>query len=303
MDHNKKVLVTGGTGFVGRKLVSLLVEQGYHVTVLSRQPRAHRAKTQPRKLDFTDNLNSLDSTSNWYGIINLAGEPLNNSRWNDATKRDMVQSRVNVTESLNRWMHSLQNPPQVFLSASAIGWYGHWQDEVLTEDSAFNACFSHDLCAAWERAAVDDLPAGCRLCVMRLGIVLGTDGGPLPEMLLPAKFGASTMGNGQQWWSWIHVDDVIHLFSTALENEQFEGTVNATAPEPVTQRQFSKVLARELKRPALFPVPGCAMRLMLGEFADEILLKGQRVIPRKAEAAGYRFKFATLDSALGSLLA
>jgi uncharacterized protein (TIGR01777 family) len=300
MADSKKILLTGGTGFIGTRLTRHLLSLGYHVTVLTRRP--HDRPAQAGSLEYTDSLDSLDRSDNWYGAINLAGEPLNSSRWNDATRRHMVESRVKVTESLGRWMQSLQKPPAVLLSASATGWYGHWQDQILTEENSYRECFSHDLCAAWENAARIGVPESCRVCTLRLGIVLGTEGGPLPEMLLPAKLGASTMGSGRQWWSWVHVEDAIRLFAAALEDEQYEGPVNVTAPNPVTQREFSKVLARVLRRPALLPVPGCAMRLMLGEFADEILLKGQRVLPRKAEAAGYQFRFATLDVALESLL-
>jgi uncharacterized protein (TIGR01777 family) len=300
MAKTKKILMTGGTGFIGSKLSLLLMEQGFHVSVLTRQPHNHI--THPGKLDFTDSLNSLDTDANWYGVINLAGEPLDSSRWNESTKKQIIESRTQTTASLNRWMQSIRQPPEVYLSASAIGWYGHWQNEVLTEDSSFNDCFSHDLCAAWEQAALDDVPEGCRVCIMRLGIVLGMNGGPFPEMLLPAKFGASTMGNGNQWWSWIHIDDATGIFLSALEDERYQGIVNCTAPEPVTQKQFSKLLAKTLRRPAIFPVPGCAMRLLLGQFADEILLKGQRVMPAIAKKRGYPFKFPTLDSALQSLL-
>ncbi len=299
----KDVLITGGTGFIGGHLVDFIEPRGYRVTVLTRTPKTQSSSANARHTKYVSHLEQLDPDIHWYGVINLAGEPLNAGRWNAQRKAYYRDSRINLTLELTDWMKTLARPPEVFLSGSAIGWYGHWQDELLSEDSHSHGGYAHELCRDWESAASQQLPAGTRLCVTRIGIVLGADGGPLPAMMLPARLGlGGPMGSGEQWWSWIHIHDLVRLFLFLLEDDQMIGVVNATAPVPVRQREFAGALGRILRRPSFVPLPYFAASLLLGEFARELLLNGQRVLPRKAESAGFQYLFPTLDTALQELI-
>lgn len=300
MTNRKNILITGGTGFIGGHLSRYLVDQGYAVTVLTRAEAIHQTGTE--HLAFVAALADLQP-SHWYGVINLAGEPLNKTRWSQAQKAQIINSRVAVTQDLTAWLRGLSTPPEVFISGSAVGWYGHWDDECLDEDSPSRAGFSNALCAAWETAAMAQADLARRLCIVRLGIVLGNDGGSLPAMLLPAKLGlGGSMGNGRQWWSWIHLEDVVRSIKMLLENPQATGVFNLTAPHPVTQIEFAHTLGRQLHRPALLPLPGFMAKLMLGEFAEEVLLKGQRVRPKKLLDNGFTFNHPDLPTALRHLL-
>ncbi len=292
--------MTGGTGFIGRYLSQQLIKQGYHVTVLTRSGADISISTE--HLAFVNSLADLQPRP-WYGVINLAGEPLNKTRWSPAQKAQIISSRVAITQDLNAWLRGLSAPPEVFISGSAVGWYGHWDDECLDEDSPSRAGFSNALCAAWETAAMAQADLAGRLCIVRLGIVLGNDGGSLPAMLLPAKLGlGGPMGDGRQWWSWIHLEDVVRSIKMLLENPQATGVFNLTAPHPVTQIEFARTLGRQLHRPALLPLPGFMAKLMLGEFAEEVLLKGQRVRPKRLLDSGFTFNHPDLPRALRDLL-
>lgn len=303
MSAASDILITGGTGFIGTHLCRFLVEQGYAVTVLSRNPPAAGEGPLGKNVSYVSTLGKLDPGIHWLAVINLAGEPLNSGRWNEARKAEFRRSRVELTRSLNQWIKTLTHPPSVFLSGSAIGWYGHWEDQPLDETSEAHGGFAHELCLDWERAATEGLPGTTRVCCVRIGLVLGGDGGPLPEMLLPAKLGlGGPLGSGLQWWSWIHITDLVRLFHFLLNSDAIEGPVNATAPNPVQQREFARSLGRLLRRPAFMPLPGFIATLLLGEFAPELLLKGQKVLPNAALQAGFDFLHPQLESALGDLL-
>ncbi len=304
MSAASNILVTGGTGFIGTHLCKFLIEQEHDVTVLSRRPPASGDDPHRGRVSYVSSLGELNPDNQWFAVINLAGEPLNSGRWNNERKAKFRGSRIDLTRSLIQWMQSLANPPTVFLSGSAIGWYGHWEDEALDENSTAHGGFAHELCRDWESAAMEGAPQGTRVCCIRIGLVLGADGGPLPEMLLPAKLGlGGPMGSGQQWWSWIHIDDLVQLFDFLLRATAVEGPVNGTAPHPVPQKEFARCLGRTLGRPAFMPLPGFVARLLLGEFASELLLRGQRVMPAAAEQAGFEYQFAQLEPALRDLLA
>jgi uncharacterized protein (TIGR01777 family) len=299
MSELRNILITGGTGFIGGHLCRLLSARGYKITVLSRNPAQHTFEG----VQFVSALDELDVLTDWYGVINLAGEPLSAGRWNALRKAQYRDSRIELTQRLNNWIRGLESPPPVFLSASAVGWYGHWQDESLDESSAANDGYAHQLCSDWESAAAEALPPATRVCLIRIGIVLGADGGPLPEMLLPAKLGlGGPMGSGKQWWSWIHIHDLICLLLFLLETDSVSGPVNATSPNPVTQREFARSLGVALQRPAFLPLPGFLAELALGEFAREILLNGQRVLPVVAQSAGFPFTYPDLGPALSDIL-
>ncbi|MFT7128286.1 MAG: hypothetical protein ACI89U_000392 [Gammaproteobacteria bacterium] len=303
MDKAKNILITGGTGFIGTHLTNQLRDSGYHVTILSRNADALAKQSPSGGVEYRASLDSIDPDVVWRGIINLAGEPLSAGRWNTERKAEFRTSRIDTTASLSRWIGRLPVPPAVLLSGSAIGWYGHCEDEVLDEASPANDGYSHRLCRDWEQAAMESLPSATRGCAVRIGIVLGSDGGPLLEMLRPARLGlGGPMGSGQQWWSWVHIDDLVRLFIFLLENESVSGVVNATAPVPVTQREFAKSLGKVLSRPAIIPLPAAIAELVLGEFAREVLLNGQQVVPAAALSAGFRFTYSELVPALQELL-
>jgi len=294
----QQVLVTGGTGFIGGHLISALLLRGARVTVLSRLPR----EASPG-VTYVQSLQDVGAPAQPFAVVNLAGEPLNSGRWNERRKRLFRDSRVDLTSELVSWMGTCEQPPSAMVSASAVGWYGHRGDEVLTETSSGAPGFSHDLCAAWESAARSGLPEQTRSCVLRIGVVLGADGGSLPVMLGTARLGlGGPFGSGQQWWSWIHINDLVEMILWLLETPSCSGVFNGTAPEPVRQRDFAKTLGSVLHRPAFLPLPGVIARLMLGEFAEEVLLNGQRVEPERARALGFQFAFPALKSALDDLL-
>lgn len=301
MTEPRRLLVTGGTGFIGKVLCRRLVQCGYKVTVLTRKRSAALKALPLPGIDFVESLDELGVNELWFGVVNLAGQPLDSGRWNRERKVEFRDSRINLTKTLVSWMGELDQSPEVFVSASATGWYGHWHDELLDEGSRYNTGYAQRLCADWERAARDGLPKFCRGCQLRIGIVLGPHGGPLSAMLTPARFGlGGAMGTGVQWWSWIQIEDLVRLICFLLEEEGIEGAVNGTAPNPVRQRQFAKILGGVLRRPAFMPLPGYVVSLVLGEFADEILLRGQRVLPARALAAGFIFNYPELEGALKS---
>ncbi|MEH6569137.1 MAG: TIGR01777 family oxidoreductase [Halioglobus sp.] len=303
MSDLRDVLITGGTGFIGGHLCHLLRARGYRITILTRNPQEHLAGAS-EDVRFVSSFDQLEAQTKWYGVINLAGEPLSAGRWNPARKNIYRASRIELTQRLNQWICSLEHSPAVLLSGSAVGWYGHWQDESLDETSDSHGGYAHQLCSDWESAAIEQLPPQTRLVLVRIGIVLGADGGPLPEMLAPAKLGlGGPMGSGRQWWSWIHIYDLTRLLLFLLETDDVSGPVNATAPNPVTQREFASLLGVVLNRPAFLPLPAFIAELALGEFAREILLNGQRVFPVVAQSCGFSFKYPELGPALSDILA
>lgn len=302
MDSPNRFLVTGGTGLIGGKLCSHLAGLGYDITVLTRQASAFQNNTSDSNVNYCSSFDELDATASWLGVINLAGESLGASRWNEQQKQLFIDSRIEVTEKTNTLIKSLGSPPKVYISASAIGWYGHWGDEQLTETSTFNEGFSHSMCSQWEHVA-NECKDLCRVCNLRIGIVLDKNAGALKELLPAAKLGlGGPIGSGKQWWSWIHIDDLICLIERLCFDAQFSGAINATAPTPVTQVDFAKQLGKQLNRPAFLPMPGLVAQLIIGEFAKELLLNGQRVMPQKLLDSGFVYKYPTLEPALKHLL-
>lgn len=297
------VLITGGTGFIGSALVKTLLAKGQKVTVLTRDRERWQAHNTA-SLNYISSLSALPEPESVSAVVNLAGEPLNSKRWNDKVKAHLQASRVDTTNALVDWAERLKLNIPVWINGSAIGWYGPRElPEPLSESSGFVPCFTHDLCAAWEQAADQAAAFTQRLVKLRIGIVLEADGGPLAEMLLPFKLGlGGPMGHGRQMWSWVHRADLIRLIEQIIDDERYTGPINATAPEPLSQREFAKTLARTLKRPCFAPVPGFVASLMLGEFAQEVLLKGQCVLPEQAQRLGFEFKYPKLDEALANIL-
>ncbi len=306
-----RVFVTGGTGLVGTRLVKRLLGRGDEVVLLTRRPAAARDR-------FAAGVTAVEGdpvrAGEWMakaaacdGVINLVGENLFNRRWNAAFKQALVESRVkssqNAAEALAGAPRRADGSPKALVNASAIGIYGPHGDEELTEDSPAGSDFLSSLCADWEKAARSAESAGARCALVRVGIVLDREGGALAKLLTPFKLGAGgPVGNGRQWMSWIHHEDLGSLFLLALDNPQASGPLNGTAPHPVTNRDFSKALGRALHRPAFMPTPAFALRLALGEVAA-VVATGQRVLPVKPLALGLQYRFPTIDAALANIVA
>ena len=297
----QSILVTGGTGFIGARLCEILIEEGHQVTVLTRDPRNGRRFRG--RVTLIDNLTTLGRDTRFDAIVNLAGEPVVAGRWTAQRRRALIDSRLATTRAVVRFIARSRRKPAVLVSGSAIGFYGCDEESSFTEDSPGRPAFTHELCAAWEEAALAAASQGVRVCLLRTGIVLGAAGGALARMLLPFELGfGGRMGSGRQWMSWIHRDDLVGLIIHAIAVETVRGPLNGTAPEPVRNADFARALGRALHRPALLPLPGFALRWALGQLAEEVLLGGQRVLPRKAAETGYQFLYPTLDEALREIV-
>ncbi|PYT28369.1 MAG: TIGR01777 family protein [Acidobacteria bacterium] len=283
------VTITGATGFIGRRLAEVLQQNGHQVRPLSRTEWNVTAAEPPAQ-----SLVKADA------IVHLAGEPVA-QRWTLEAKRKILDSRVRGTHNIVTALSTLSRRPQVMVCASAIGIYGERGDELLTESSPAGSGFLADVCKEWEQQADLAASLGMRVVKLRTGIVLGKNGGALQKMLPPFRaFVGGKIGSGRQWMSWIHLDDLVGVIRYAMEHP-LSGVVNGTAPNPATNSQFTGELAAALHRPALFPVPTFALKVMFGEMS-EILLSSQRVLPKAAESGGYRFRFPQLREALSELL-
>lgn len=295
------ILVTGATGFIGTRLVASLTEAGHHVIALVRSPGG--ALCLPPPITLITSLDQLNSDICIDAIVNLAGEPIGNEMWTAAKRQKILQSRLTITQDIVGLVARLDRKPSVLISGSAIGWYGLWQDQPLTESAKSHACFSHDLCEAWETAARAAETQGVRVVALRIGLVVGRDGGFLSRLLAPFEFGlGGPLGSGLQWMSWIERDDLIRLIAYVIARKDLSGPVNATAPLPVRNVTFTAELARRLRRPAVFRVPAGLLRRAFGDFANELLLGGQRVLPNKALSSGFVFRHQSLRSALDAIL-
>lgn len=296
-----KILITGGTGFIGRRLVAHL-KVAHEVVVLTRQGnRAYELLGHDIKL--LDNLDRLDDLNDVDVVINLAGEPIAAGRWSEPRKQLLCNSRWLLTEQLVDLIKLSTTPPRLLLNASAIGWYGRQGAEPLDEHfNQPNDEFTHRLCQQWEALAQQARSYQTRVCIVRIGLVLGQDGGALPKLLLPYRCGlGGPMGSGQQVMSWIHIQDLVRAMLFLLEHDECDGIFNATAPQPVDNRTFSQSLASSLRRPHLLRVPTRALRLLMGEAAD-LLLTGQHVLPARLQQAGFHFTYPELPQALDNLL-
>ena len=301
----KKVLVTGGTGFIGKRVCDALQEKDYGVTVLSRDPE--RAKTKLQSIDEiytwnpeTEQLPS-EATSDLHAVIHLAGESIA-GRWNAKKKQRIRDSRILSTQNLVSSLASTEAKPEVLICASAIGLYGATGDDSFTEESAKGTDFLAEVCQEWEAEGQKASELGIRVIHVRIGLVLGIGGGLLKQVLPLFKIGAGgKLGSGKQWMSWIHIDDVVGIIMHSLDNEGVQGALNATAPNPVRNIEFTKTLGSVLRKPAIFPVPAFCLHLLMGEFAKFVVLS-QNVLPDKTEASGYEFQYPMLESALEDLL-
>ena len=301
MSSSQTVLVTGATGFIGGRLVAALTEAGHHVIALVRDPA--KAIALPPPITLITRLDQLAPDSRVDAIVNLAGEPLGDGLWTEVKRQAILQSRLTITADIVQLIARLDRKPKVLVNGSAVGWYGLWQDQPLTESAKSHACFSHDLCEAWEAAARTAEAHGVRVAMLRIGLVVGRDGGFLSRLLTPFEFGlGGPLGSGAQWMSWIERDDLVRLIAHVIVKDDLSGPINATAPLPVRNLTFTAELARCLHRPALFRIPASLLRRVGGDFADELLLGGQRVLPNKALSNGFVFRYQSLRSALEAIL-
>lgn len=296
----RRILITGATGFIGRRLAAALVGAGHEVVALVRNPGT---ADLPTPITLVTDLDQLLADARIDAVVNLAGEPISDGLWTLTKRRRILRSRLKVTRAVRRLIARLETKPEVLVSGSAIGWYGLHDDAPLDEGGAPNPCFSHRLCHAWEQAAAPVEAMGVRLVTLRIGLVLGADGGMLARMLTPFEFGlGGPMGSGRQWMSWIALDDCVRLILHAVAEPRVRGPMNAVAPAPATNRDLSRALGRALNRPAVLAAPALPLRLVLGDFADELLLGGQKVLPGKALATGFRFRQPDLDAALRAIV-
>lgn len=295
------ILITGGTGLIGRQLCKALLAQGHELTVFSRNPASVPVKCGAA-------VHALASLAQWQpgqtfdAVINLAGEPIVDARWSAQRKQMLWESRVTLTEELVRRIAAAGHKPAVLLSGSAVGYYGDRGDVMLDESADAGEGFAAQLCKAWEDAARVAESVGARVCLLRTAPVLSNDGGLLGRLLPPFRLGlGARLGNGKQWMSWVHMQDYVAMVLRLLHDPHTAGPYNMAAPQPVTNAEFTATLAAALHRPALFVAPAILLKLGMGERAS-LLLKGQRVLPRKMEAAQYCFAFTNLADALRNLL-
>ena len=297
-----KVLITGGTGFIGKALIKKLNEKGHELVVLTRNPDAAgfhipvhcdiQAWNQESGILSSDKINGVDA------IINLSGENIADGRWTDSRKQKIIKSRVQSVQCLTNAIKAMTQKPRVFISASAIGFYGERGDESLEETNTKGHGFLSDVCQQWEKEIFKVSELGVKTVALRIGMVLGHDGGALQKMLPPFKLGlGGKLGNGNQWMSWIHIQDLISMIIHAIEKPSLEGTYNAVSPNPIQNHEFTKTLASILNRPAITPVPKFILKFALGELS-ELLLGSQKVSAKKSLETGFSYEYPCLKDAL-----
>jgi uncharacterized protein len=302
----RKILITGGTGFIGRYLCQALLRDGYTIWVLSRNKENAKKllgfSTHLEGLTLIDNLDEIAGL-NFYAVINLAGQSLVSNRWSKKSKHLFRQSRIDFTHKLYDFFSHEVHFPQVLINASAVGIYGNCGDRLISEKEEVGQDFAATLCRDWEAAAKRFELKGARVSLIRMGIVLDAKGGALGRMLPAFRFGlGGRLGTGGQYMSWIHRHDLVRLIEFILIHEQVSGPINAVAPEPITNRYFTRLLGQILGRPTPLPMPRFFLHLLLGEVADELLLSSQRAMPAVAMSLGFQFTYPRLEQALKSIL-
>lgn len=297
------VLVAGATGFLGRPLCGELLRRGHSVTALTRDP-SRSSKSLPDRIELVgwDGPEMAAAVASSDALINLAGEPIAGKRWSPEYKAILRSSRIETTRKIVGSIPISGKNGQILVNASAVGYYGDQGNREVTEDTPAGKGFLPDLCVAWEAEALRAEQFGVRVVLPRIGIVLAEEGGALEKLITPFKMGVGgALGSGDQWLPWIHRADVIRMVIWLMESSAASGPFNVTSPEPVTMRGFAKALGKALKRPAILPVPGFALRLLVGEMVES-LLTGQKALPRKAEKLGFKWTYPTLESALRNLV-
>jgi uncharacterized protein (TIGR01777 family) len=300
-----RVIITGGTGLIGRPLSAALVADGHEVIVLSRNP-AH-TKSMPPGVT----LESWDgkTAAGWghlvedaEAIINLAGESLADGRWSEERKQRILASRVDAGNAVIEAIVQADKKPAVLVQSSAVGYYGPRGDEMITEESSPGADFLARVCFDWEASSAPASVMGVRRPIIRTGIVLSNEGGAFPKLVLPFRFFAGgPLGSGKQWYPWIHIEDEVRAILFLLQHEQADGPFNLAAPNPLTNKELAAVIGKVMGRPALMPAPGFALQTLLGEMST-VVLDGQRAVPARLQALGFDFKYPTAEEALKALL-
>lgn len=291
-----QIFITGGTGLIGRALCQELLARNHQLTVLSRRPERVASLCGA-------SVTAINSLTRWQpehydAVINLAGEPIADARWSAARKQLLWQSRVTLTQQLVERMRQADKAPSILLSGSAIGYYGNTGNHYLDEGCPAGHDFAAELCQAWEQTAQQATDLGVRVCLLRTGLVLSAQGGLLAKLRLPFQLGlGAQLGDGQQFMSWVHLQDHVAMLLQLLEQSSAQGAYNLTAPEPVTNRDFTAALGKALHRPTLLTAPKPVLKLLLGERAV-LMLEGQRVLPKRLQDLGYRFAYPTLDLSL-----
>ncbi len=309
-----KVVIAGGTGFLGQPLAQALADEGRDVVVLTRAggkgvqkdtgsvPRGAQPRIRYVTWDPSGEGGAWTAEIAGAAVVNLAGESIGARRWSAAQKQRIIESRVQATRALAHAIRGAVRPAAAFISGSAVGYYGPLHDEVVREDHVPGADFLAHVCEQWESEAMRGVGGATRVVCVRTGLALEKDGGALPRMLTPFRLGVGgPLGSGRQYWPWIHRADWIGLVRWAIDTSTVSGAINATAPHPVTNADFTKALGRALHRPAFLPAPAFALRIALGEMADGLLLSGQNAVPAKAERLGFTFRYSNLDAALAAI--
>jgi len=292
-----KIIIAGSSGLIGTALKDFLISEGHEVTPLVRtEGKGILWNPDKKEIDLTQ-LEGFDV------IINLAGENLANSRWNEAKKRRILESRIKTTQLLAESVKHLNQPPKVFINASAIGYYGNVPEGDVTESHLAGSGFLSEVCQKWEAATDCLIGENIRIVLLRTGVVLSPKGGALKAMLTPFKLGlGGVIGSGKQMISWIDIEDQIQAIDFCIKTEAIHGPINLTAPDPVTNREFTKALGKVLNRPTIFPMPEFVAQTLFGEMADEMLLSGAKVLPEKLLKHGFTFQYPTIDKSLKHLL-
>ncbi|MDT8409262.1 MAG: TIGR01777 family oxidoreductase [Wenzhouxiangellaceae bacterium] len=295
-----RILITGGSGFIGRRLCDRLADAGHEILVVSRRPERAAQKlpagadVRPRVADFVKDPPEA--------VVNLAGEPIAEGRWTESKKHELVNSRVRITREVVELCRKAEPPPRVLVSGSAMGYYGDQGDRDVTEETPPNEEFVHELCARWEAEARKAEDHVGRVALLRIGLVLDRNDGMLKKMLPPFKLGlGGPLGDGRQYMPWIHREDIVRMIEFLLEHPDQSGPFNASAPEPVTNEEFTRALGRHLGRPTIFRVPAPVLKLVLGEMS-RLLLTGARMVPARFQKAGFEFRYPTLDDALSDIV-
>ena len=295
------ILMTGGTGLIGRELCKALLAQGHQLTVLSRQPEKVPMLCG-KAIHAMASLDDWQSNQFFDAVINLAGAPIADATWSDKRKTVLRNSRIALTEGLVQRIAAAEHKPSVLLSGSAVGYYGSQGDTELDEDALVGQDFAAQLCLDWEKAALSAERTGVRVCLLRTGLVLSEQGGILARMLMPFRLAlGARMGDGRQWMSWVHRDDYVAMVLRLLHDTQLRGPFNMTAPNPVTNSEFTRRLALSLGQPAVFVAPASMLKWLMGERAV-LLIEGQRVLPVKMQTAGFEFSHPDLSGAFAALL-
>ncbi len=303
---NKKMIVTGATGLIGRNICGKLIQRGDDVIVFSRNVEEAKNIIKDAKeyvqWDYTKPTTWGKKIDGVDAVIHLAGASVNDHRWNDKYKKSIYESRIDSTNQLVTAISKSAKKPEVFICSSAVGYYGDSGNTILTEVNNAGNDFLSYVCKAWEKEASTVIKYGVRNVNIRTGIVLSKNGGALVQMLLPFKlFIGGPLGSGKQWFPWIHIEDIVNLYLFALDNHRVSGVINGTAPKPVQMKEFAKSIGHILKRPSIFPVPKFIIKFLFGEM-EVAILGSQRAVPQKAIDLGYKFLFEDVKSALKNIL-